>query len=345
MDVRRVHKVGTGSLAVTLPRRWVRAVGLSPGDTVAFHDESGAALTVTAPNAPAHGPPRAVIDAPVGASARDLERLLIAAYLGGSHEIEARPADAFTDEQLHALRAALSRLTGFAVVESRPETFLATCYLDPAEGDLTGQVDRLLGLTQAMVRMGTPVFGDLDARAAREILALGDQADRLYYLTVRFLVAAVADRSLAVRMRLESPQEAMGACLVAKALEEIGDSMETLAEIVLQAQGQPVRFATSPHLRLAAFSDRICDQIGTAVDAFFAGSTADAARVLEVIHEMEHGKEVFVSEVLALTRDPVSAAVAAGGGMALRDVCRFTRVIAETAMNNAQRRRLDKAGD
>ena len=44
MDVRRVHKVGNNSLAVTLPRRWARRVGLNAGDSVNFRDEEDASL-------------------------------------------------------------------------------------------------------------------------------------------------------------------------------------------------------------------------------------------------------------------------------------------------------------
>ncbi|MBI4394377.1 MAG: phosphate uptake regulator PhoU [Euryarchaeota archaeon] len=345
MDVRRVHKVGTNSLAVTLPRRWAKRIGLNAGDAVNFRDEEDASLILFRADGCSVAPVRATFTTEPGTSPRELERVLIGYYVSAYDTVDVFAQSTFTREQLDALRLTAQRLTGFAVVESGPAVFRVQSYLDPSWSGLSEHVHRLLKVTDDMVALAIPILADRDAHAAREILALGDQTDRLYYLTVRFLTLATNDRAVAHHMGLDSVQEAMGCRVLAKALEEIGDSMETVADVVLRFQDQDIKIADDIRVGLDQFVNRICSHMAVGVDAFFSGSAERASALLESIYEMEHEKVHFTESVLARVCDPAGATMLTACAMALRDVCRFTRVIGETAMNNALRRRVEAAGE
>ncbi len=338
VDTRKVHRVGAKSLAVTLPSRWVKNVGLDVGGVVEFLDEDEAALVVVRRDGKRPASRSLSVPVPSDASGRQLERTLIGAYVVGFDTIEFVGVEPLRPEQLEGLRQCVSRLTGLAVVESRPNRFAARSYLDPEWCALDEHLHRLVALTEEIVGLAPAILGARDVGAAREALALGEQADRLYYLTLRFLIAATADRALRQRMGLDSPSEAVGCRLVAKALEEIGDSMETVAGIILHADGKDLAIDPEITQKVEAFSRRICGNLGSAADAFFSGSVERASAVLEDIFEMEHEKQHFIEAILSSVRSPLGATVLAASGMALRDVCRFTRVMGEVAMNNAIRR-------
>lgn len=333
-----MHRVGSSSLAVTLPSRWIKKVGLDVGGAVDFLDEEELALVlVRADGSRGHG--RAFsMQVPGDATPRQLERTLIAAYVVGFDTIELVGVEPLRTEHLEALRNCVPRLTGLAAVESRPDRFVVRSYLDPGWCALDEHLHRLVALTEDMVALAPALLGARDAGAAREALALGEQTDRLYYLTLRFLIAATSDRVLRQRMGLDSASEAVGCRLVAKALEEIGDSIETLADIVLRTEGKDLKIAPDIGEKAEQFSRRICGNLSTAVDAFFAGSATAAEGVLEDVYEMEHEKQHFIEVIVGAVRSPMAAAVLTAGAMALRDVCRFTRVIGEVSMNNAIRR-------
>lgn len=341
MESRKAHRVGSKSLAVTLPSRWTHAVGLRPGDSVAFMEEADGSLALMKGTPRKGGERTAVLSISSHDPPGRLERLLIACYLVGFEVIKVRADGSITPEQLETLRNTVSRLTGLAVVENRADTFLARSYLDSSSSTVEEHIRRLLGLTETMLGEASGIVGRRDARAAREVLALGEQADRLYYLTVRSLLSALSDRAGASRMGIRSPQEAVGCRVIAKALEEICDSMETMAEVVTRTEGADWTAADEITGQVRAFTERISDQLRMGVEAFFAASAEDADTLLGEILDLERRKGSFVQEVIRVAPSPVSAAVLTVAGMALRDVCRFTRVIGEVALNNAVRIKAD----
>lgn len=339
MDSRRVHRVGSKSLAVTLPSRWVKKVGLDVGGTVDFLDQEDLALVLLRADGARGNDNHFSMHVPGDATPRGLERMLIGAYVVGFNTIEFQGLEPFRPEQLDALRRAVSRLTGLAAVEGRPDRFVARCYLGPEWSALDGHLHQLVALTEDMVALAPAILGARDTGAAREALALGEQADRLYYLTIRFLITATADRGLRQRMGLDSPSEALGCRLVAKALEEIGDSMETVADIILHAEGKDLEIDADIAQKIETFSRRICGNLRGTVEAFFSASVERASDILEDVYQMEHEKQHFIEAVMGAVHSPLGATVLTAGGMALRDVCRFTRVMGEVALNNAIRRR------
>lgn len=334
---RKVHRVGTSSLAVTLPSDWARAVGLKPGDAVAYLQADDTSLMVIPSRLEASGPRRALLQVPSRAAPAQVERLLIGCYIAGFDEIEVRAGGPMDAGLLEGLRGAISRLTGFVAVATEGNVFVARSYLDASQGTVDELVHRLMGLTEAMVARAPALIGNRDADAAREIMALGEQADRLYYLTVRLILSSLSGRSPGARTGLPSPQDAVGCRLVAKALEEICDSIEALADMVLRTEGGDWDMDPSVTMRAAAFGDRIRGLLRTAVQAFFENDVSGAERVLGDLVEMERGKEHFLQEVLRMVHSPLGAVVLGVAAVNLRDVCRFTRVIGEVALNNALR--------
>lgn len=336
MDVRKVHRVGLNSLAVTLPGQWVRQVGLAPGDPVAFLLEDDSSLVVVRPNERGGPLKKALVTVEAEAIPGKLTRMLIGCYMVGYDAIEFRAQGAFTAEQLDALRSTVSRLTGMAVLECKPEVFVAQSYLDPSWAGLGEHLHRLLDLTEGMVAKA-PALINRDTAAAREVLELGDQADRLYYLAVRSLLAALSDRPLRARMGLDAPQEVTGCRVIAKALEEVGDSMEILAEVVLQSEGTPLKLSAEVTDEVASFSRRVCGHLSVGVESFLDADPERAETVLRDIYELEHAKHDLIAEVARRADSPAGAAFLMVAAMALRDVCRFARVVGEVALNNALR--------
>ncbi|HLF06023.1 MAG TPA: phosphate uptake regulator PhoU [Thermoplasmata archaeon] len=338
MEERKVHRVGSGSLAITLPSKWVQRVGLEPGDSVALLEEDDASLLMVRSDRRREGRKAVSFEVSAEAPPGELERLLIGCYVVGHDVVSIQGKQPFTAAQLEGLRAAVSRLTGFGVIENRPERFRARSYLDASWCNREENLQRLLGLTVEMVAEAPAMIGRRDSAAAKEVLALGDQADRLYYLTVRFLLSALSDRALAARMGMESPQEITGCRMIAKALEEVGDSLETLAVAILNTESQDWGLEIDITRPVAEFADKICGYLTRGVDAFFGGSRERAEEILRGTYEMEHEKDYFVQQVLRMAKTPLAVAVLTVAAMALRDVCRFSRVIGEIAMNNAIRK-------
>ena len=337
MDSRRVHRVGTSSLAITLPSKWVHEVGIEPGDSLVVIREGERSLVIFPSPGDRSMGSQTLIEVSPTLTAAALERLLIGAYVDGFESIVVRGHERLTTDLLSSLRKAVSRLTGMAMVESGDDQVVVRVLLDPERCPLRDLLQQMLGLTEVTVGKVPSLIDKRDSQVAREVLALGEHLDQLYYLMVRLLLMAMADRGLATRLGVAFPQQIIGFRLIAKALEEIGDSLETVARMVLVTEGMEWGIQGTVMKPLLGFCERINGHLRKGVSAFLELSRADAEEVLAGIQEMESEKVHFVEQVLLHAPTPRSASVLTVSAMALRDVCRFGRVIGEIALNNSLR--------
>jgi len=139
---RKAQKLGSSTLAVTVPAEWARRHDLTKGDElVVQRDENGSSLLIT-PDRPALEDTETVIDADsMGSEA--LSRAVVSQYVLGRGFVRIEAAEALDPSHYDAVIEAENRLMGLGVVEESPTHITIRCSVDPNDFDLPTLLGRL----------------------------------------------------------------------------------------------------------------------------------------------------------------------------------------------------------
>ncbi len=183
---RKAQKLGSSTLAVTVPAEWARRHDLTKGDElVVQRDENGNSLLIT-PDRPALEDTETVIDADsMGAEA--LSRAVVSQYVLGRGLVRIEAAEGLDPPHYDAVIEAENRLMGLGIVEESATHITIRCSVDPNDFDLPTLLGRL-SRTEATIRsnaVGALQSGDTDA--ARRAADRSLQLEKLFSLFLRLV--------------------------------------------------------------------------------------------------------------------------------------------------------------
>ncbi len=130
VESRRLQRLGTSSLVVTLPKDWVRRFNLKPGDSVLVYDEGDSIRVV--PEKPADA------SVEISPSTRDVDEVsrgLVCLYIMGYSDVKVR-ADGMGVVELSRVKRTAMRLQGVEVVEDEDGSLRVRYVADPSKVEL-----------------------------------------------------------------------------------------------------------------------------------------------------------------------------------------------------------------
>ncbi len=230
MEFRKVQVTGGDSFVVSLPKSWVKDVGLKKQDAVAVIAQADSSLLIVPRrDIRAASKSEAVIEVKQGLEKDVLLRHFISYYLAGYDTIRINLGR--SDLALRGfIREGIRRkLVGVEIIEEVPTGILTQC--------LSGFVD--LPLKKAMERMSIIAAGMLSDSVTilqtggkglgEEVVQRDDEVDRFYHFLLRQLNIAVRDRSVIQEIGLTSARDCLGYRLVAKSTERVADHAASIA--------------------------------------------------------------------------------------------------------------------
>jgi len=226
---RRVQRVGSGTLTVSLPRRWVEKTGLKPGDVVSIVELSDSALKLE--TAPTKQPQHTVftLDVSKVKDSKLLSRLLIGAYLQGFEEINIIGGEGIPEDMQQAVTATVDVLPGVEIVEHSFRKIVIQSFLDPSRFPVHSIIKRI----QVMLTMGinnlSEALRDAKTEQLQEISRMETKIDELYFLCIRQIFFSVK-REVWGEEAADPYITAIGDRLVVRALEEIADSLKLASD-------------------------------------------------------------------------------------------------------------------
>jgi len=224
-----VQRVGSGTLTVSLPRRWVEKTGLKPGDVVSIVELSDSALKLE--TAPTKQPQHTVftLDVSKVKDSKLLSRLLIGAYLQGFEEINIIGGEGIPEDMQQAVTATVDVLPGVEIVEHSFRKIVIQSFLDPSRFPVHSIIKRI----QVMLTMGinnlSEALRDAKTEQLQEISRMETKIDELYFLCIRQIFFSVK-REVWGEEAADPYITAIGDRLVVRALEEIADSLKLASD-------------------------------------------------------------------------------------------------------------------
>jgi phosphate uptake regulator len=334
LEIRKVQRVGHSTLTVSLPRDWVRQVGLKQGGVVTLRLSEFGELVVT-PGSEMESEEMTVCKINADAcNDRDLlTRMITGNYILGRDTIIVSSTKELTAEQLNEIRNATRTLSGLGIVEQTPEEAVIQCFLDPSKYPITGLLARLHKVAVSMLETSMQALMDRRFSLALEVLELENEADRLYWLILRQIFRAIAKIPLARHVGIESATHAVGYRAVSKYLEEIADCSETIANLVLS-------LADEKHDLYASIIDEVCkfgaETIGIskeAMDSFTLSDVGLANRIVDRSKRAEETERILTDLVVATVQDRKVTIALRGVISNLVHISRSAQMVSEVAIN------------
>jgi len=334
LEIRKVQRVGHSTLTVSLPRDWVRQVGLKQGGVVTLRLSEFGELIVT-PGSEMESEEMTVckINADTCKDRELLTRLITGNYILGRDTIIVSASTELTAEQLTEIRNSTRRLSGLGIVEQTPKEVVIQCFLDPSKFPITGLLSRLHKVAVSMLETAMQALMDRKFSLALEVLELENEADRLYWLILRQIFRAISKIPLSRHVGIESANHAVGYRAVSKYLEEIADCSESIAN-------QIISMADEKYSQFGPMIDEVCkfgaETLGISKGAMDSFSMLDVDLANQIIgrsKDIERMEKGLTERVVSNVDDSKVALGLRGIVWNLTEISRSAQMISEVALN------------
>jgi len=295
--LRKVQRTGVASLTISLPKWWVELVGVRPGDALRFHDLGNGRLELCAETIavhPTHSNERGLTIDARGATPHLVPRLIVGAYVTGLDQVTI--TGRLTPLERDEIDPAIAKLLGASIVEDGPDQVVIQTFIDPARYSIARLLDRLVHLL--LEQVDECLRGALGTGASdrSQLVALEDEMDKIYRLTVRQLMLACGHDDVAKEIGAAHHHSHMRFRMIAKLLEDLGDHLFSLGKNLFPEQGGRWNVPEDVAKEVALRLERFGTLLRRTVSAFESPSAEEANLVLNDVRS-------DVPVLMALTRN------------------------------------------
>jgi len=342
LEIRKVQRVGHSTLTVSLPRDWVRQVGLKQGGVVTLRLSEFGELIVT-PGSEMESEEMTVckINADIFKDQELLARMITGNYVLGRDTIIISSTTELTPEQLSEIRNSTRRLSGLGIVEQTPRETVIQCFLDPSKFPITGLLQRLHKVAASMLETAMQALTDRKFSLALEVLELENEADRLYWLILRQIFRAISKIPLSRHVGIESAAHAVGYRAVSKYLEAMADCSESIANQILSMADENYSEYTSMLDEVSKFGNEVLGISKSAMDSLSILDADLASRTIDRSKHAEKTEKSLAEKVVIHVQDRKVALPLRGVVWNLAEVSRYAQMVSEVAINRYLERNSD----
>ncbi len=232
MEVRKVMRLGTTSLVVSVPKEWADKYQLDQESRLVLIPQSDGSIALYPQTIPREKSRTITLktkpDDPPGL----LERRMIAAYLTDFDEISIQSEGVISSEQRDQLRKYLRLLTGYQIMESTSSNLLILNVARVTEMDVERALYRAHTIATSMLKDSLKALQNRDVNRAKTVIGLDEDVNQFYYLVNKQLRRALLDPSVMSRINITAI-DAINYALVLHAIHSAADASKAIANAVL----------------------------------------------------------------------------------------------------------------
>ncbi|MBS7645348.1 MAG: PhoU domain-containing protein [Candidatus Bathyarchaeia archaeon] len=225
MELRKVQETADGTYFVTLPKHWAKRFNIHRGSLVYIHERENGAVMVTPYSVPEREVKAVVLEpSPI------IERLIGENYLLGADVIEVRSPKVISSEIRDRVKRILKRFVGLEIVEEDSKKIVIQCLLEPSMLMPEKVLRRIHLISLEMEKDAVESLLSSDVELAETVVERDEEVDRLYFLIVRLVRAALSQPSLGEKLSI-TPIECLDYRLLASLLEHFADHAASIGAI------------------------------------------------------------------------------------------------------------------
>jgi len=322
VQVRKLQRTSDGTFFTTLPKSWVEKWGMGAGTMLSFFEREDGKIIVSP-----YGEVERKIEAATLTPSPMLERDIEEKYLLGYDVIEVISKEMIEPAVREGVKKTLKLLVGLEIVEENSKKIVMQCLIEPSLLNPEKILRRLHLITMAMQKDAFQSILVGDPKLAGSVVERDEEVDRLYFLLVRLVRAAVSEPSLGEKLSIR-PIDCLDYRLLASLMESFADHSVILAEsaVGLLDWKRPKRLVE----QLDGISGLIHEMYKDSVGAVLSRDLKFAARVATKYEEAQLLLKEFEKGVLEGPQNAVERLTTVI--MALSRMCELNVDIADLAI-------------
>jgi len=328
-------------LAITLPKDWADSFKVKQGHYLLVDDtDTGVLKLIT--RSQGEVPPRVcVINAASCEAPNMLSRMVVGAYLVGHEMIWIQSRMRLKPEHVRELEELMVSLVGLHLTEQTENLIVMESLADPSKPTMDNSIRRLHLITSFMREKVLRALIEGAANDLSNVLSMGKEAQRVYWLAVRQLLSSVDDRRLAQTLGIRSQCWLLGDRAVLAVLKAIVNCTEAIAREGAKLQDLGFSSQSDALSEISRFDASIADVSEGAICALMTLDVARANRVIESIKSLDEDTKKVMDRLSETIQTPGCRRSVWSVIYAFDEIIRGYRTIAEIAINRA----LEESGD
>ncbi|GAB6945595.1 PhoU domain-containing protein [Vulcanisaeta sp. JCM 14467] len=278
-EIRKVVASGRSSIAITIPKKWVSALGIDVGSYVLLRFMGDHVAVV-----------------PLGRSMRDsgisnvvdvdrdnpdyVLRKLITQYLRGVDEVRVR-FNGYTGIKGVVKDMVRERISGAEVIEEGSDYVVFRFVTPTPEVPIKRLLNRMVLTVLGMLKDSLDMLRG-SVVEPEDIIDRDNEVDRLYLLIERLVMMGITDQSVLSKLGAGNSRELVNSLMVSKSIERAGDHAWRIAQIIGEASRMCCKLGELPIVdSIVELGLNSTDILREAVMAFINGDINDAMEVLD----------------------------------------------------------------
>ena len=340
METRKIQKVGRSTHTVSLPADWVRRVRVKEGEMITFSEQTDGSLLLQPFSKTEAESRREAVEVIVNSDMCDehgiLERIIVGGYVIGHDTIRIVSSTRISHAHLEEVRGIVQKLVGLGIMEETDKQILVQSATDPTRFPVDLLIRRLYTIASTMCKEAMDALTSLDSELLKTVATREQEADKLYWLTVRILSLSQLDREVGQKVGIDDPRHIVIYRLVAHHLERMADWSEIISTNVLGIKELEAKLDAKTIKRLQQLGESaqsICDR---AIKALFRNDIKIASNVVEEYKtKYELQADELAKEIKKMTSDPTIRLYLRSIVWAIRRISELGAETAEVAANKS----------
>jgi len=331
-ELRRLQRVSSGTLTVSIPQEYVHHLGLKQGDNVMIEEGIDGTLALI-PIGRRSKSVKAVIKVDVVESVELLSKVIESCYMLGYDSIELTSKNGIPNDHLERITQTLRRLRGVEIVQSSENGLLAQSFMDPSKFPVDSLIKRLQLLVSRSLDHSIEALRNGNPMLLKEISKIQGEMDELYWLIVRQLLGALSNREVSARIGLESPLHTSGDRVSAKTIEEIGRIIQELTEEIVNFREAGMAIEEMNMTRIEELAKSAKESFEATIEGLLAPEIHIITKALGKIETTISLERKITMEFLRSEEPHMRTIISDYGQLA-----RYCNIIVEIALNRLLRR-------
>lgn len=257
-ETRKIQFTGKSSYIVTLPKDWIRDLGLKRGDQVKMIRKSATALEIYPPRYESSGPKKedAILEIESREEPASIVRKIISLYFLGFKTITIKPkSDRLTPHQRSTVKESVKRmLMGSEITSDSSSGITVQVLVNLLELSVDGAFKRMIHLAKSMCSDAILAIQENSQELAREVINTDDEVDRFGFYIIRQLKIAIQNEHILKEIGFDNARNCLGYRLVVKNIERTGDHASLIAMDILEFK----KTISKEHLAKLQEMNRFC---------------------------------------------------------------------------------------
>jgi AbrB family looped-hinge helix DNA binding protein len=232
LEIRKLQKTVDGTFFITLPKKWVMRLNLEKGATVSIEEDEEGKIIIM-PYGKQEKKEKIAIITP----SNILEREIIEKYLLGYDVIRIESEKPILSDLRERIKLVLKKLIGLEIVEENTKKIITQCLVEPSLLIPEKIIRRLHAITISMQLDAISSLINNDSKLAKTVIERDEEVDRLYFLLVRIIRAAIDNPEIAKTTSLK-PIDFLDYRLLASFIEGFADHSVAISEVTLKISNQ-----------------------------------------------------------------------------------------------------------